>query len=129
MSNDYPNLTKMGVLHPEQIDRYSINSIDYTDTLRIIYRRPKGSLLSESRTYRFPRVQKSVPAKDGGPETTVMEVDPRLNVAVEELKALTEALHAREDTVAEIVEELALLEEDVAMRLDCLRKRVKRLTP
>ncbi len=129
MSNDYPNLTNMGVQHPEQIDRYSINSIDFTDTLRIIYRRPKGSLLSESRTYRFPRIQKTVSSTDGGPDETVMDIDPRLTAAVDELKILTEAKQVTEDLVSEIVEELALLEEDVAMRLDCLRKRVKRLTP
>ena len=52
----------LGIQHPEQIKDYTISSVDYTDHLWITYTRPEGSLLPSSRSYRFPRLQKSLPA-------------------------------------------------------------------
>lgn len=110
----YPHLTDMGVLHPEQIDRYSINSVDYVDVLRIVYDRPKGSVLPTTRTYKFPRVQKTV--DKSGKQQAVMESDPVLRAAVEELKDVTGKKKSNQEVADRIREELDLLEEDVALR-------------
>ena len=57
---DYPQLTAMGIQNPTEIRSYMVNSIATTDVLRIIYKRKEGSLLPASRSYDFPRVQRTV---------------------------------------------------------------------
>jgi len=109
---DYPHLAEMGVVNPQQIDNYSVNSIGYTDVLRIVYKRPKGSLLPASKTYKFPRVQQTAKGKD---EVT-MNSDPAFRAAVAELQDILEAKGKDQDVAAAIVEELRLLEEDIALR-------------
>ena len=80
----YPQLTDMGVLHPEQIDLCWVNSIDYVDVLRIVYVRPKGSVLPETRTYQFPRVQEESDNVAKGEEKTVMTTHSCLRKAIPE---------------------------------------------
>ena len=124
--SDYPKLTEMGVLHPEQIDRYMVNSISNLDVLRIIYKRRKGSLLPVSRTYEFSRVQREFTDRKGESQS-VMETDPALRAAVTELKQLLQATEDKRSLAESIDEELRQLEEEFAMRCESLRERVRRL--
>ncbi|MGB5621165.1 MAG: DUF3461 family protein [Gammaproteobacteria bacterium] len=124
----YPRLTEMGVLHPQQISNFSVNSIAYTDVLRIVYRRPKGSILPLTRTYKFPRVQKA--AEIGVKKRkvkTVMESDPALREAVEELQDLMESKQQKQEVADSILEEIRLLEEDIALRAEYLRELVSKI--
>ena len=120
---DYPHLSEMGVVNPQHIDSYSVNSIGYTDVLRIVYERPKGSLLPMNKTYRFPRVQKT--AKDEAEVT--MNSDPRFRAAVSELQDVLQEKGKDRDVSAAIMEELRLLEEDIAMRSECIKRLLKEL--
>jgi len=123
--NTYPHLAEMGVLHPEQISNFSVNSIAYTDVLRIVYRRPKGSVLPLTRTYKFPRVQKSIElGAKATKKKTVMESDPSFRAAVEELKDLMKSKKRKHDTANAILEELRLLEEDIALRAEYIKELV-----
>jgi hypothetical protein len=125
---DYPTLSKMGVLHPKQIVSYSVNSIGYTDVLRIVYERPKGSILPQTRTYKFPRVQKGAPADSGtNGAAAVMESNPALHAAIEELKSLLEKKAKVQNIAHEIIEELRLLEEDIALRSEYIRALVSKI--
>lgn len=125
---NYPRLTDMGVLHPGEIDRYSVNSIDYTDVLRIVYARPKGSVLPESRTYKFPRVQRARALKSGeGHAEVVMESDPCLKEALDELSALMASRQKKQDVASAILDEVRLLEEEVAARAECIREQVSKM--
>lgn len=125
---NYPTLTKMGVLHPKQIDSYSVNSVGYTDVLRIVYERPKGSILPQTRTYKFPRVQKAVQNNKGkSGAAAVMESNPALRAAIEELKNLLEKKEKAQNIASEIIEELRLLEEDIALRSECIRALVSKI--
>lgn len=118
----------MGVLHPNQIDSYSVNSVGYTDVLRIVYERPKGSILPQTRTYKFPRVQKDVQDKNGASAATaVMESNPALRAAIEELKGLLEKKAKAQNIASEIIEELRLLEEDIALRSEYIRALVSKI--
>ena len=119
----YPRLSEMGVLHPLQISGYSVNSIDYIDVLRITYDRPKGSRLPGARTYKFPRVQKSL-ASDGA---AVMESDPALRTVLEELQHVTKLKGENQDIAQLIREELLLLEEDIALRSEFLKTLVDKI--
>lgn len=124
----YPSLTEMGVLHPEQISNFSVNSIAYTDVLRVVYRRPKGSVLPVTRTYKFPRVQKSVKIGNEAPKNkTVMESDPAFHAAVEELNALMKSKQRKQDVADAILEELRLLEEDIALRAEYVKELVGKI--
>lgn len=125
---EYPRLTDMGVLHPQQIVYFSVNSLEYTDHLRIFYERPKGSLLPASRTYKFPRVQKQLDpggAADGA--DVVMESNPALWEAVDELEALLGTRGSKDDLAATILKELQQLEEDVSIRTDCIKNLVEKM--
>lgn len=127
----YPHLTGMGVNHPEHIDRYSVNSIGYVDVLRIVYERPQGSFLPHTRTYKFARVQQTV--KDGSGEgETVMSSHPEFRAAVAELDELLCKKERVQDAAADIVEELRLLEEDIALRSECIKSlltKIKMVSP
>lgn len=118
----------MGVLHPKQIDSYSVNSVGYTDVLRIVYERPKGSILPQTRTYKFPRVQKAVQNNKGkSGAAAVMESNPALRAAIEELKNLLEKKEKAQNIASEIIEELRLLEEDIALRSEYIRALVSKI--
>jgi hypothetical protein len=124
--SDYPQLTEMGVLHPQQIDRYMVNSISNFDVLRIIYKRRKGSLLPTSKTFEFPRVQRTVPGSQGESQA-VMETDPELRAAVTELKRLLETREDKRSLAESIDEELRQLEDEIAMRCESIRALVRKI--
>ncbi len=121
--DSYPRLTEMGVLHPDHICRYSVNSVGYVDYLRIMYNRPKGSILPKTRTYEFPRVQKEIAARG----ETVMESSPELREALKELQEIVATRAQTEDSIAEILAEISRLEESVSHHTASLRAMTERL--
>lgn len=124
----YPRLAEMGVLHPEQIAHYSVSSIDYTDHLRIVYDRPKGSLLPVSRSYRFPRVQKTRSATGDGPENSVvMESSAEFREANAELQALLATREVKQTITAQILDELRQFEDEFTMRSENLRGLIEKI--
>ena len=123
---DYPTLKELGVRSPKQIEKYFITSMNYVDVLRIIYDRPKDSFLPASRTCKFPRVTKQVPG-DNEEQSGVLGLHPKLRAAVEELDTILKAKSTKEDITAEILHEIELLEEDIAIRSECLKVLVKKI--
>lgn len=117
--DDYPQLTAMGILHPLQIDRYQVNSISNHDNLRIIYKRDKDSFLPSTRTYRFPRVQKS--------EQPVLETHPELKKALDELEALFAKKECQECVAETVLDELQALEDEIEIRASYIRELVRQL--
>ena len=51
----YPALTEMGITNPQDIERYSLQTNNNVDVLRIVYKRKKGELLHSSKKFRFGR--------------------------------------------------------------------------
>lgn len=126
--DDYPQLSEMGIRNPLQIDRYQVNSIGNHDVLRIIYEREGVLLLPSTRTYEFPRVQRSVPTgKDGGKTQTVMEMHPNLKKATRELEKLFATKEQKECVAETVIGEIERLEEEVTMRIAYIKDLVKRL--
>ena len=126
--NPYPTLQKMGVESPKQVDKYYITSINHVDVLRVVYERPKESFLPSSRTYKFPRVQ-GVAAEASGEKAAavVMNAHPMLRAALAELQSILEAKSSKENITAEILSEIELLEEDIAIRSECLKVLVRKI--
>ena len=114
----YPTLSRMGVSATKQIANYYITSMNLVDVLRIVYDRPKDSFLPSSRTYKFPRVQESAAGQQQAP---VLKMHPMLLAAVEELQDILGRQRRRETLAEEILDEIALLEEDIAVRAERLR--------
>lgn len=114
----YPTLTEMGINNPGEIERFSLNTINNTDILRIVYKRKKGSLLPASKRFRFGRAAKTVIADSGTRKTEVVyEISPFVQKAVRELEQL---LDAKGESVVQaqlIKEEVRRLHEEVASRL------------
>jgi hypothetical protein len=123
---EYPQLAAMGVTSIQDIDKYAVNSIGYVDVLRIVYARPKGSFLASTRTYRFPQVQREGKVEDGTTQV-VMERNPALRAALDELQDIMKAKTSTEDVASAILEELRLLEEDIALRNESIRMLVAKL--
>ena len=123
---EYKTLREMKIKRPDQIDRYSVQSVDNTDVLRIVYKRKKGSFLPESKRYRFPRIKKTS-LEDGGRRKIDIrwEVSPFLQKAVSELDHLLDAEISEKRRRAIILDELRRLEEDAAHRIDYIRSLIK----
>ena len=68
----YPTLTEMGINNPGEIERFSLNTINNIDIIRIVYTRKKGSLLPASKRFRFGRATKTVIADSGSRKTEVV---------------------------------------------------------
>ena len=121
----YPRLTEMGILNPQQIVRYAVNSLNNVDYLLISYARPPGSFLPVSRTYEFPRVQKTVKAaKSGDKDYPVLESSPAFKEAIVELKTLVERRTTKEGIAQTMHNELRHLEEEFAFRTAALRSMI-----
>lgn len=115
---NYPTLTEMGINNPGEIERFSLNTINNIDIIRIVYKRKKGSLLPASKRFRFGRAAKTIIADSGTRKTEVVhEISPFVQKAVRELEQI---LDAKESTVEHsklIKEEVQRLHEEVASRL------------
>jgi len=127
MSTDYPTLTQMGVTHPGQITRYALSSWNYIDYLRIVYRRPKGSLRSTSRTYQFPRKVRKLQKAGDRDVTEQLSRDPVLVTAIAELDSLLEARAKTETVIAELRQEIGALQAELSGRIETLNAIVERL--
>ncbi|MGB1011402.1 MAG: DUF3461 family protein [Thiolinea sp.] len=128
MSQKCPTLEAMGVTSLQEIERYSLQTIDDVDILRIVYKRKKGSLLPNSKKYRFGRYGNTM-VTDSGSSTveSVREVSPELTKAVVELDSIVNRSLARKEQIEVIFDELRRLEEDNKARAQHLRSLVSEL--
>jgi len=125
---NYPRLTELGVKNPQQIKKFFVNSVARTDVLRIVYERPKDSLLPLSRSYSFPRIQKSSVVDSGTREAEyILQTDPVLREVLDELHEIIETKQNDQDLASEIIEELKLLEEDIALRTEYIKVLVGKI--
>ncbi len=125
----YPTLASVGVTDPEEIDRYSLQTVNNVDVLRIVYRRQEGELLSESKKLRFGRSERYQRAERGSqvPEV-VHEVSPVVTRLMAELDSIVAAKHSRDRKLEIIEEELRRLEEEAAHRLAYIRTLIKEVS-
>ncbi len=120
--SEYPRLAEMGIKNFDQIDAYAINSMHRIDTLRITYKREKGSLLPTSKSFEFPRIQQTKePDKIAG---TVLATSPVLKEIRGELENLLSFKKKKTCTVKSVRKELQALENDMQMRLGQIRKQL-----
>ncbi len=129
---EYKTLGEMKITNPLEIDRYSVQTIEHpdehTDVLRVVYKRKKGSLLPDSKRYRFPRIKKTV-VQDGGTRKMDIrwEVSPFLQKAISELDDLISLEFTRKEKIKIIMDEMRRLEDDAAHRLSYIRSIIQEL--
>jgi hypothetical protein len=126
--SDYPNLANMGIRHPEEISKFAVYTVGNTDILHITYERKKGSLLAESRRYKFPQVKRTVMVDSGTDKAqSVFESTQAFRDALHELEQLKKVRESGRDQRAAIREEIGHLEEEIAWRLEYIRKLTDKL--
>jgi len=123
----YPALTEMGITNPEEIARYSLQTVNNVDILRVVYKRKKGTLLPSSKKYRFGRAQKMV-VSDGGKNKTelVHEISPFVIKATDELRNIVKGKHTRTEQISIIMDEINRLEEETHTRIAYLKTLISK---
>jgi len=124
----YPRLLEMGIQNPQQIEKHAVYTTDDFDVLRIVYTRKKGSLLPVSKKYKFDRIKKTVLVDSGTRQTELIyESDPAFREALSELEHLAVEKTQAMDLSELIAEEVRLLEEDVALRIEYIKALTKKI--
>ena len=125
MTNNYPKLTEMGIVNPDQIDRFSLQPSGDKDILRVVYKREKGSLLPGSKKFKFQRMARMV-SRDGKNEN-VSEVSPHLSKVLLELQELVTTKHTHAEQLAIIKDEMNRMEEELSTRMSHLTSLISKL--
>ncbi len=128
MPSNYPTLHELGITSLEEVNRYSLQTIDDVDLLRIVYNRKKGSFLPTSKKYRFPRTKKMVVVDSGSNKTeNLNEISPFLSKVIDELEQLVSSKHSRVEQKKIINEELRRLEEEMHTRITYIQSMIEKL--
>jgi len=128
MSN-FPTLTEMGICCPDEITHYALsqNAKD-KDSLRIYYKRKKGSFLPHRKTFKFGRSAKMVAdknAKAGSVE--VFDISPFLQKAVAELDSLVDKHDNDVDITKLLLKRVEQLEKEVIESTSEIKSIIKSL--
>jgi hypothetical protein len=120
-------LTEMGVDNPNDIARYTIYTVHDADVLRIIYSRKQGSLLPVSKTFKFPRIKKSVLVDSGTRQTQVLfERNPSFENALTEIEEILENQKNHEALNQVLADEILQLEAEMTSRIDYIKLLVEK---
>lgn len=123
----YTTLTEMGVVNPKQIARYTIHIVGNNDVLRIIYSRKKGDFLPVSKTFKFPRVKKSVVVDSGTRKTQVLfESSPIFQNAQVELKDILDKNKNKDDLNQILEDEILQLEAEIYSRFEYIKSLIEK---
>ena len=121
----YPTLTEMGIKNPEQIERFSLHTTNHIDSIRIVYRRKKGSLLPASKHFEFGRSAKTVITDSGTQKTQVVhEISPFVQKAVEEIEGIVNKKKNHLEHAKIVKEELLRLRQEMDSRLSYIESLI-----
>jgi len=118
----------MGISNPSEISRYTLRQEGDEDVLKIYYKRPRGSLLPDSKTLRLGRVNKTVVTDSGAPEyMNEKNISPILVSAINELDGIVKNADDVAGQKRAIIDEIDHLEEHLNRRINDLRTKIERL--
>ncbi|MCP4187492.1 MAG: DUF3461 family protein [Gammaproteobacteria bacterium] len=121
----YPTLTEMGINNPGQIERYSLNTVNHIDILRVIYKRKKGSLLPASKRFEFGRSSKTIMADSGTQKSEIVhEISPFVQKAISELDQIINSKKSNIEHARLVKEELQRLHQEMASRLEYIESLI-----
>ncbi|MEI8594876.1 MULTISPECIES: DUF3461 family protein [Photobacterium] len=114
----YPNLTSLGIEHPERIESYSLRQEAANDILKIYFAKGKGELFAKSMKFKFQRQSKSVIVNSGNREAKeVSEINRKLTFVTDELDKITKKRHTDVDIKKKILDDLRHLEQVVSHKI------------
>ena len=114
----YKTLTEMGINNPGEVERYSLNTTNNIDVLRIIYKRKKGSFLPTSKRFEFGRSEKIIVSDSGSGRTENLHViSPFLQKAMNELDSIIITKKSTIEHAKLVKQELQRLHQDMTSRL------------
>ncbi len=126
--SEYPTLHEMGISSPETIDRYSLQTVNNMDILRIVYKKQKGSILPDSKRFRFPRTEKMTHGDGSTNDSHIYsEISPVVHKAMAELDQIVKAKRNRSNQLALIKEEIQRLQEETSGRIAYIESLVSEL--
>ncbi len=127
--NEFPTLDEMDISRTQEITHYSLRQDGKArDILRIYYKRKKGSVLPERKTFKFGRSAKMVrddSSPSGGSE--VYEISPFLQKAVAELDSIVDKRNKEINTSKLLIARIEQLEKDVTAATSEIKALVKEL--
>jgi len=114
----YPTLTEMGISNPGEIVRYSLNTVNNIDFIRVIYKRHKGSLRAASKRFEFGRASKTIMADSGTQKSEIVhEISPFVLKAVSELDHILSSRKSTGEHTKLVKDELKRLQQEMESRL------------
>lgn len=127
--SEYPTLSEMDINRCEEITRYSLRQDGKSrDILKIYYKRKKGSVLPERKTFKFGRSAKMVAddsAVNGSIE--IFEISPFLLKAIAELDTIVDQHESDKDKIKLMIKRVEQLEHDVSFATHELKILLKSL--
>ena len=108
----------MGINNPGEIIRYSLNTVNNIDIVRIIYKRQKGSLRPASKRFEFGRASKTIMTDSGTQKTEVVhEISPFVLKAMNELDDILSTKKSNVEHAKLVKDELKRLHQEMESRL------------
>ena len=128
MATNYPSLLEIGIKNPEEIIRYSLQSKNDIDSLRIVYKRKQGSLLPSSKKFIFNRTKRMVSAESDSDKTKIIyQINPVLDKVISELDQVVNHQHTHEEQKEIIHDEINRLDQEVTSRIAYIKTLVEKL--
>ena len=127
--SDFPALAEMDISRFDEISHYTLRQDRKDrDILRIFYRRKKGSLLPDRKTFRFGRAAKMI-ADNTAPNGSIeiFEISPHLLKVVAELDTIVKQHHSGEDQIKVLLKRVDQLENEVHGATEEIRAILKSL--
>lgn len=127
--SDFPTLAEMDISRFDEITHYSLRQDGKTrDILRVYYKRKKGSVLPDRKTFKFGRASKMILDRNSSTGSVeIYEISPFLQKALHELDQIVERRHSSKDISEVLLKRIDNLEKDVKASTDEMRALVASL--
>jgi len=124
--SEFPTLSEMGISRCHEITHYVLRPDGKArDILRIFYKRKKGSVLPERKTFKFGRSAKMVADSNSRTGSEVFEISPFLLKAVSELDKLVDENHSNSDKLKAMLKHVEQLEKDMKFATGEIKELIK----
>ena len=124
-TQQFETLKDMGIDDVHDIEKYTSRIEGDMDILKIYFHRHQGEWFAKSKKFKFKRVHKNVPVKEGlVPYRAITEPSPYYLRAVAELDSLVTEEKTTQNKKEVLLEELEHLEKVVARKIEDIRRQI-----
>lgn len=124
-TQQFETLKDMGIDDVHDIEKYTSRIEGDMDILKIYLHRHQGEWFAKSKKFKFKRVHKNVPVKEGlVPYRATTEPSPYYLRAVAELDSLVTEEKTTQNKKEVLLEELEHLEKVVARKIEDIRRQI-----